>query len=148
MYKTILVAIDINETNAEIIKKAVQFAKHNNADLIIAHVNQVTIADATFESGMSTVFTSDDENLVNEMLNKFKSLAEQSGIKNVSILIDSSTNVGYTITHDFYELEKYDLIVCGNSQRHGLEKLFLGSTAKSITKDAKSDVYIVKTKES
>jgi len=145
MYKTILVAVDINHSNIEILKKAMEIARTNHAELVIAHVNQIAITDPTFESSMSNVFYGEDEQMISKELEKLRALAYAGGLRNISLLTKSSTNVSYTITHEMYDQEKYDLIVCGNSNKNGLEKLLLGSVAKNITKDAKTDVFVVKT---
>jgi nucleotide-binding universal stress UspA family protein len=83
--------------------------------------------------------------MISKELEKLRALAYAGGLRNISLLTKSSTNVSYTITHEMYDQEKYDLIVCGNSNKTGLEKLLLGSVAKNITKDAKTDVFVVKT---
>lgn len=144
MYKTILVAVDISHSNIEILKKAMEIARINHSELVIAHVNQIALTDPTFESAMSNVFYGEDEEMIIKELDKLKALAYAGGLKNVNVCTKSSTNVSYTITHEMYDEEKYDLIVCGNSHKTGIEKLLLGSVAKSITKDAKTDVFVVK----
>ncbi len=144
MYKKILVAIDFEDENSKIIDQTIEFAKAFNSEICLAHIIEVSTFDISMEIGRSTVFVAEDESTALEQLNEFKSKIEQHGISEVESKVCLSTNVSHTLTFDLYEKWNYDLIICGVTEKHGLEKLLSGSITKDILREVKTCMLVVK----
>lgn len=143
MYKTILVAVDSSEHGLTVLHKAISLARLNDADLVIAHLDEIITTTASIYLS-TNVDTLTVDKLSDERLEELRSIALAASIKNVEIVSDQSNNVVHSITHDIFNKVNPDLIVCGASKKLSFDEIFLGTTASGIAKNAKCDVHIVK----
>lgn len=141
--KTILVAINNDDKALNVLNTAIGMAKRYNADLIIAHVNQIVMPQT---SGVGYAHGSPItiESFSKDDMNGFKKLAQESNIKNVEAKIIEGLDVASIITGEFTDKYQPDLIIIGDNKHHSFIEQMLGSTASGVAKRSKCSVFIVK----
>ncbi len=143
MLKTILVAITNDDKREKILNHAIAMAKRYQADLVIAHVNQIILPQTgtlAYSHGNSITIDS----ISKEEMESYKNLAEQAGIKHVDTKIVEGLDVASIITGDMTKQYEPDLLIVGDNKHHSFIEKMIGSTASGIVKSAQCSVYIVK----
>ncbi len=143
MLKTILVAVTNDDKKEKVINQAIAMAKRYQADLVIAHVNQIVLPQTgtlAYSHGNSITIDS----LSDEEMNKLKSLAVQAGVKNVDLKVVEGLDVASIITGEISREVEPDLLIVGDNKHHSFIEKMMGSTASGIVKNAKCSVFIVK----
>lgn len=143
MLKTILVAITNDDKKEKVLNQAIAMAKRYQADLVIAHVNQIVLPQTgtlAYSHGNSITIDS----LTNEEMEKIKSFASQAGIKNVETVIIEGLDVAGVITGEIAHNVQPDLLIVGDNKHHSFIEKMIGSTASGIAKNASCSVFIVK----
>lgn len=148
-YQNILIAIPKSERAHDIFKEGIKLAKIANAKVTLCHINENKYIFSGYPSAgiffPHTFVEIEDPNDIEEVLNKYKEEAIKLGVKDVEIVITSSSTPALSITEVVATNYKCNLIVCGCSEKKGIFK-FLGSTAIDITKNAHCDVWVIKNK--
>ena len=140
-YKTILVAVDGSNEAKRALKKSIIMAKDNGAKLLIVHIID-TRTFASIEHYDRMVFA-ESEKYAEEMLNEYKKQAVNSGVQDVSMIIDyGSPKV--KITKDVVKKYDVDLIVTGATGLNAVERFLIGSVSEHITRHSACDVLIVR----
>ncbi len=140
-YKHILIAADFSVLSHQVITRAQEVAKRNQAKLSICHIiEDFPIADFAYEPMISL-----DLDMRDAMLESGKKqiadLANRLNIPSNNQWVEFGNP-----SHDIVRLaeeNKVDLIVVGSHGRHGI-KLLLGSTSNSILHHALCDVLAVR----
>lgn len=143
MLKTILVAVTNDDKKDKVINQAIAMAKRYQADLVIAHVNQIILPQTgtlAYSHGNSITIDS----ISKEEMQNLRSLALQAGIKNVETSIVEGLDVASIITGEIAREVEPDLIIVGDNKHHSFIEKMIGSTASGIVKNAQSSVFIVK----
>lgn len=142
-YKHILVAIDVTDEAAEILEKASQAAKDNDAKLsAITVVRPLTHAYTGMEvAGLAAAALNFEAEAKASVENTLGKLCAQHGINTD----DQHIVFGVPANEIKQAAEKMqaDLIVVGSHGRHGLG-LLLGSTANAVLHGATCDVLTVR----
>jgi len=84
---------------------------------------------------------------MDEELDTMKKKALRAGVKDVEIVQTFSSSPGLALTDIIAPGYEADLIICGNSNKSGLDHFLLGSVSKAIVKHAQVDVKLVRTKK-
>jgi len=144
-YKKLLVAVDLSEEADQILDKATEVARQNDAELsfvtVIRPLNQVY-------GGFDMVGISSDS-----------AVLEQEAVKQAETMLEEHANsydgkVGQVKVFQgspSFEIKEFaeslgaDLIIMGSHGRHGLGRL-LGSTANGVLHGTPCDVLTVKIK--
>jgi nucleotide-binding universal stress UspA family protein len=143
-YQNILVAIDGSKESEWAFKKAIEIAKRNHASLILTHVID-TRTFAMVEAYDRTIADKADK-LAAELLENYQTIAQKSGVENVSYEIDfGSPKV--RIPKDIAKKHNIDLIICGATGMNAVERFFIGSVSEHITRYANCDVLIIRTEK-
>jgi universal stress protein A len=139
-YRHILITLDYSDFDAEVIKKAVNMARHFDATLSLLHVlDNIAMPDTAYGTRISLDKPSDYDLLEAEK-EQLRQRADTLAIDhNRCWLIWGSPQ--QEIVH-LAEQQAIDLIVLGFHARHGLEFL-LGSTANSVLQHTKCDLLAV-----
>ncbi|MBJ8350157.1 universal stress protein [Streptococcus zalophi] len=140
-YKRILVGID-GSPQAEIaLKKGIQIAINDKAELILAHVidTRATQSVATLDGFVFEQL----ENEANRILKKYKELAQEKGLENVKSIIEFG-NPKTLLATDIPEKENVDLIMLGATGLSTFERLLIGSSSEYIMRHAAVDILIVR----
>lgn len=145
MFKQILVAVDESEQATAALDLAIELGKELGSSLTLLHAldpgKVSTPADVT---AVSTV-----EIEVEELEAAGKSLLESTaarvrgaGLEVTTIMRDG---VPSPTILDTAARSNADLIVLGTHGRHGVARMFLGSTAESVLREAKIPVLVKRT---
>lgn len=146
IYKNVLVGVD-GSTEAEIaLNKAIDIAKRNEANLVIAHVIDTTSFAIAETYGTTTVMES-AKAYAEQLLTKYKVQAENEGLKNVQIEVEYGSPKAIMVKR-LPQQYTIDLIVCGAVGMNAIERFLMGSVSSYITRHAACDVLVVRnTKE-
>ncbi|GHH97291.1 universal stress protein [Neobacillus kokaensis] len=143
-YQNILVAIDGSKEADWAFKKGIEIAKRNNAKLLLVHV--VDTRSFALIEAYDTVIGERAEKLAKEMLENYKTQAEEAGLSNVHYEIDfGSPKV--IIPRQLAKKHKTDLILCGATGLNVVERFFIGSVSEHIVRYAPCDVLVVRTEK-
>lgn len=143
IYKNVLVGVD-GSTEAEIaLNKAIDIAKRNEANLVIAHVIDTTSFAIAETYGTTTVMES-AKAYAEQLLEKYKVQAENEGIKNVQIVVEYGSPKAIMVKK-LPQQYTTDLIVCGAVGMNAIERLLIGSVSSYITRHALCDVLVTRT---
>lgn len=141
-YKSIVVAVDGSKEAEYAFRKAIDVAKRNVGSVL----NIVNIIDThSFEAyDRSSVEHAPQES--QDLVNGYKAQAEAEGIENVKVIIEYGAP-RVIITKELANLANADLIICGATGKHGVERFLIGSVSEAIVRSAKCDVLVIRTAE-
>ena len=145
-YKHILAAIDLTDEAPQVLEKAQEIAKDDNAKLsLITVVKPINYAYAGLDTASVTSVTTNFEKEARDFAEK--KLTELSGGAKIP---GDQLHVFFgppaQVIKEQSEALGADLIVIGSHGRHGLGML-LGSTANGVLHGAKQDVLAVRIRE-
>jgi nucleotide-binding universal stress UspA family protein len=141
VYKNIVVAIDGSEASEKAFNKAMNIAKRNNAQLIVAHV--VDFRSFAYAGAYDGSLSEQAEKYAKDLVNRYVEIAREAGIQQISRSVEyGSPKV--KITKDITQEYKADLIVCGATGMNAVERFLIGSVSESITRHAPCDVLVVR----
>jgi len=144
MFNHILVALDGSDCSHKALETAVRLAKEQGARCTVCSVVDVVRAAA------SMAFATGD--IVNEWIATLNKDARQIESEAISKYADSGVVIETKVLDgdpsavllDVAKNEKADLIVMGSHGRTGLKRLWLGSVAESVVREATIPVLIVR----
>lgn len=144
-YKNILVAVDFSDAVDTVIKKAVDVAQRNHAQMHLFHVVEyLPPMDIGYEPVITTNWAVDSEVLVKHATDSLQKLCDKHHLSDVKPVVVVGT-AKYEICN--YAREKgCDLIIMGAHGRHGI-RLLLGSTANGVLHEMPCDVMALKIQE-
>lgn len=141
-YNHVLVAVDGSKEAECAFKKAVDVAKRNEAQLILAHVVDTTTYAAAEAYHVS--MSESAKGYANELLDGYKKIALEAGVTDVLTEVafgSPKTQISKTIAKKY----QTDLIVCGATGMNAVERFVMGSVSLHISRYAKCDVLVVRT---
>ncbi|MDL4841335.1 universal stress protein [Aquibacillus rhizosphaerae] len=140
-YKHIVVAVDGSKASERAFEKAVNIAKRNNANMLLAHV----VDTRTFSTAEAYDQTLADrsEGYANQLLEGYSEKATEAGLNNVEIIIEYGSPK-IKIPKDVAKEYGADLIICGATGLNAVERFLIGSVSESITRYASCDVLVVR----
>ena len=141
-YKSIVVAVDGSKEAEYAFRKSIDVAKRNIGSIL----NIINVIDTHSFEAYERSSVESAQQRAEEILNGYKAQAEAEGIENVKILVEfgSPKNI---ITKKLASLVDADLIMCGATGRHGVERFILGSVSEAIVRFATCDVLVIRTPE-
>ncbi|RBW68803.1 universal stress protein [Bacillus taeanensis] len=139
-YNHILAAVDGSDSAKKAFQKALKIAKQHEASLTIVHVIDTTDYSA-FE--LYNIATERAEDRANKIMEEYRKEAQEEDIVKVETIIEYGSPKR-KIAKEIAPKHEIDLIVCGATGIHGLDRLFIGSVSEHITRYAKCDVLVVK----
>lgn len=142
-YKQILVALDLTDESDQILNRAVEVARQNDAELSLIHV--VEIVSFAYGGDIPMDLSSIQEQIDQHARKHIKETAAKLDypVKETHI----STGNTESEIHEVANSINADLIVIGSHGRHGLA-LLLGSTANGVLRGAKCDILAVRLQKS
>ncbi|MCE4957540.1 universal stress protein [Macrococcoides caseolyticum] len=140
-YQRILIPVDGSKVSEYAFQKGVDIAKRNNAALTLAHVVDIRTY-ANVESDRGSLHENADK-YTEKMLNGYKDIALQSGVKSVDTVIGHGA-ARQVITKEIAPKSECDLIICGSNGINALERFIMGSVSEAIVRYAKCDVLVVR----
>lgn len=139
--KKILVAIDLTESNRQVLSKAIEWAERLQANIEVVHVAEIPVSSF---GGLSVHPLGGEMQLREEIFAAMESLLADYAIpkQNIHSLLGHPASA----ICDLAEQGSFDLMILGSHGRHGLRAL-LGSTANAVLHSAPCDVLLVKIQE-
>ena len=140
-YKKILVGLDGSVEATKAFDKAVATALRNDAELVIANVIDLRAFQSI--SAYDTVVADDTHKGAENLIQDFADYARQAGLTKVKTRVEFGSPkvmLGQTLPKD----ENVDLIVLGATGLSYIERIFIGSVADYIIKNAPCDVLVVR----
>ena len=143
-YTHILMAVDFTKSAEQILNKARDIARHNNAKLSLLHVVEYVPPVDYANDPMFSNWVIDD----NEMLERAKSSLQKFSEKHKLENVDLNVQLG-SPKHEisqFVEDHQCDLVILSSHGRHGIS-LLLGSTANAVLHAMPCDILTIKSEE-
>ena len=141
-YTHILVAVDFSAAADQVVTKARDIAKRNNARLSLLHVVEYMPPIASeYEPMFVSNWVLDDDIMLKHAEQSLKNISEKQNLKNAELKVQIGTP-----KHEISQFVKdfhCDLIVMGSHGRHGIS-LLLGSTANAILHAMPCDILTIK----
>ena len=141
-YTHILVAVDFSNYSEQVITKARDIAKSNNAKLSILHVVEyLPPIDSIYEPVLASTWAIDETELLSQAKKSLKKFSKKLNLD------DAQQHVVLGIPK--YEISQFvkdqqcDLVVMGSHGRHGIN-ILLGSTANAVLHEMPCDILAVK----
>ncbi len=141
-YTHILVAVDFSASADQVVAKARDIAKRNNARLSLLHVVEYMPPIASeYEPMFVSNWVLDDDLMLKHAEQSLNNISEKQNLQNAELKVQLGTP-----KHEISQLVKdfhCDLIVMGSHGRHGIS-LLLGSTANAILHAMPCDILTIK----
>lgn len=141
-YQKIMVAVDGSVESELALKKAMNVAMRNNAELLLAHVID-TRAFQTISS-FDGVLAEQATEMAKQTLDKYKKQAKDYGCEKVSSVIEYGSPK-QLIAKQLPQENNADLIMMGATGLNAVERLFIGSVSDYVIRNSACDVLIVRT---
>lgn len=140
--KNILLATDLSEASRHAARYAVSLAAQNGGKLYAAHVIFLDALVLAHPEALDRILREEND-YAECALDELLAPARRQGLPCEALVgVGDITNV----LRGFVEKYEADLVIVGTSGRAGLGKVFLGSVAEEIIRDA--PLWLVKTKRS
>ena len=140
--KNILLATDLSEASMRAARYAISLVPQNGGKLYAAHVISVDALVLAHPEALDRILK-ETSDYAERALDELLAPARKQGLPCEALVgVGDITNV----LREFVEKYEADLVVVGTSGRAGLGKVFLGSAAEEIIRDAPCPVLTVGTK--
>ncbi|MDH6363865.1 nucleotide-binding universal stress UspA family protein [Enterococcus sp. PF1-24] len=141
-YKKIMVAVDGSAEAELAFKKAVNVAKRNEAELLLAHVIDTRAFQTV--SSFDGVLAEQATEMAKQTLKDYQNEAEDHGVKSVTTAIEFGSPKPI-IAKQMPKDHEVDLIMLGATGLNAVERLFIGSVSEYVIRNAACDVLVVRT---
>ena len=141
-YTHILVAVDFSASSEQVVCKARDIAKRNNARLSLLHVVEYLPPIASdFEPMFVSNWQVDDALMLERATQSLQNISKKQNLKNAELKVQFGTPK--LEIAQFVKDHNCDLIVMGSHGRHGISML-LGSTANAVLHAMPCDILTIK----
>ncbi len=141
-YTHILVAVDFSASTDQVVSKARDIAKRNNARLSLLHVVEYMPPIASdYDPMFISNWQVDDDLMLERAEQSLKNISDKHGLKSAELKVQIGTPKHEV--SQFVKDNNCDLIVIGSHGRHGIS-LLLGSTANAVLHAMPCDILTIK----
>ena len=140
-YSKIMVAVDGSNEAELAFKKAVNVAKRNQAELLLAHVIDTRAFQTV--SSFDNVLAEQATDMAKQTLDDYEADAKKAGVEHIKVIEYGAPKV--MIANQIPENNQIDLIMLGATGLNAVERLFIGSVSEYVIRNADCDVLIVRT---
>lgn len=143
VFRKILVPVDGSSFSDRALKKAMEIAQQNNAEIVILTCLRKEDVGAWYHNkAANRRVINTAKKYAKQFLVKLEGVVRKKGITVTSSIVETrSLTEGIT---KFANSKRADLIVMGSHGRTGFKKLLLGSVTSGVAQHAKQPVMIVK----
>ena len=141
-YSKILVPVDGSNEARLAFEKAIEVAKRNRAQVLIAHIidTRVLQTPTGFEGNFNEEIQRQTENLFQE----YRQYAQEHDFNNIDFVLEYGSPKVY-ISKNIPKDYQIDLIMMGATGLNAVERLFIGSVSEYVIRNAHCDVLVVRT---
>lgn len=145
-YKRVLVGIDGSDHAFEAFKKAVEVARRNEGEVIVAAIIEQQLPTIMGMYPVGESFLEEESQRKNQLLDECLTYAQSVNFPSVKKVLTygQPKNLLATELPRDYQI---DLIMVGQSGLSQLEKMMIGSVASYVIRKAPCDVLVVSTPE-
>ncbi len=141
-YSKILVPVDGSNEARLAFEKAIEVAKRNRAQVLIAHIidTRVLQTPTGFEGNFNEEIQRQTENLFQE----YRQYAQEHDFNDIDFVLEYGSPkvfISKNIPKDY----QIDLIMMGATGLNAVERLFIGSVSEYVIRNASCDVLVVRT---
>lgn len=147
LYKKILCPIDFSTFSAKALEKAAALSQLFSAKLVLAHVITNPWSDQYLTIDDNLVSSEDVTNLVKQKIEKFAEQHHPGLDFETYVTIHEHSYKGiieFASLVEYATIEQVDLIVMSTHGYSNSSKLFLGSVAESVVRQAPCSVLVVR----
>ena len=141
-YSKILVPVDGSNEARLAFEKAIEVAKRNRAQVLIAHIidTRVLQTPTGFEGNFNEEIQRQTENLFQE----YRQYAQEHDFNEIDFVLEYGSPKVY-ISKNIPKDYQIDLIMMGATGLNAVERLFIGSVSEYVIRNANCDVLVVRT---
>ena len=141
-YSKILVPVDGSNEARLAFEKAIEVAKRNRAQVLIAHIidTRVLQTPTGFEGNFNEEIQRQTENLFQE----YRQYAQEHDFNDIDFDLEYGSPKVY-ISKNIPKDYQIDLIMMGATGLNAVERLFIGSVSEYVIRNAHCDVLVVRT---
>lgn len=141
-YSKILVPVDGSNEARLAFEKAIEVAKRNRAQVLIAHIidTRVLQTPTGFEGNFNEEIQRQTENLFQE----YSQYAQEHDFNDIDFVLEYGSPKVY-ISKNIPKDYQIDLIMMGATGLNAVERLFIGSVSEYVIRNASCDVLVVRT---
>jgi universal stress protein A len=143
-YTHILMAVDFTKSAEQILNKARDIARHNNAKLSMLHVVEYVPPVDYANDSMLSNWVIDDNEMLERAKSSLQKFSEQHKLENVDLNVQFGRPKH--VISQFVEDHQCDLVILSSHGRHGIG-LLLGSTASAVLHAMPCDILTIKSEE-
>lgn len=141
MISKIIVPTDFSPPAEQALKYAIELAKKTKAAIILLHINQVAMVDASMPAETYQYLVKEIEEMTVEGLDKLsKNLLIPSGVS-----FTTETKYGF-VAEEICQLaknEEADLIIMGTTGASGVAEILIGSNAASVVANSTVPILVI-----
>ena len=141
-YSKILVPVDGSNEARLAFEKAIEVAKRNRAQVLIAHIidTRVLQTPTGFEGNFNEEIQRQTENLFQE----YRQYAQEHDFNDIDFVLEYGSPKVY-ISKNIPKDYQINLIMMGATGLNAVERLFIGSVSEYVIRNASCDVLVVRT---
>lgn len=141
-YSKILVPVDGSNEARLAFEKAIEVAKRNRAQVLIAHIIDTRVLQnpTGFEGNFNEEIQRQTENLFQE----YRQYAQEHDFNDIDFVLEYGSPKVY-ISKNIPKDYQIDLIMMGATGLNAVERLFIGSVSEYVIRNAHCDVLVVRT---
>ena len=141
-YSKILVPVDGSNEARLAFEKAIEVAKRNRAQVLIAHIidTRVLQTPTGFEGNFNEEIQRQTENLFQE----YRQYAQEHDFNDIDFVLEYGSPKVY-ISKNIPKDYQIDLIMMGATGLNAVERLFIGSVSEYVIRNASCDILVVRT---
>lgn len=141
-YHKILVAVDGSDEAELAFTKAVNVAKRNQGELLLAHIIDTRAFQTmtNYDSSLADQATS----IAEQTLKEYAKRARDNGVEKVSYVIEYGSPK-LVIAKQLPTDQDIDLIMLGATGLNAVERILMGSVSEYVIRNAQCDVLVVRT---
>lgn len=145
-YKKILVGVDGSEHAIEAFKKAVEVARRNNGEVIVAAIIEQQIPMMVGMSDFGDAYVEEESKRANLLLDEclaYGVSVDFTAVKKVIVFGQAKSILAIELPRE----HQIDLLMVGQSGLNAVEKMMVGSVASYVIRKAPCDVLVIATPE-
>lgn len=141
-YARILVPVDGSNEARLAFDKAIEVAKRNRAQVVLAHVIDTRALQTP--TGFEGNFNEEIQRQAEQLFQEYVDYAQEHDFTDIDTVLEYGSPkvlISKNIPHDY----QIDLIMMGATGLNAVERLFIGSVSEYVIRNASCDVLVVRT---